>query len=1394
MIDRIISWSIRRRGSVIAASLVLAVSCVVAFSRAPIDAIPDLSENQVIVFTTWPGHSPREVEDHVTYPLSLLLQGIAGVRTVRGSSDVGYSMIHVIFEDFINVDAARRQLGDRLASAQSTLPAGVTPQLAPDAQATGQIFWYTVEGSGHHPARLRALQDFAIRTQLQAVAGVAEAASVGGFPLEYQVEVDPHRLRAHGVALDDLARAVGRANAVMGGHVLHKGAAEYLVRIDGQLGQASGQAPDVADHQRIVRELEGVPLKGRSGETVLLRDVATVSLGTGYRRGVFEKDGNEVTGGVVLMRRGENPLEVTRRIKEKLLEIRAGLPPGVHIVPCYDRTPLIEGAVGTVRMTVLEAMIVSIVCVLVVLLHLRASLIIVLTLPLAVGAPFVILWALRVLDVADVPINIMSLAGIAISVGVLVDASIVMTENAMHTLRGRFGDEPVRGDVRALVTHACQTVGRPLFFSVVIMLLSFVPVFALGGMEGKMFRPLALTKSLAMMAAAGLTITLVPALCTVLLRGRIRDDADSWLVRGMIQVYRPVLEYLLAHPGPLYWFMGVTLIAGAAPLGVSWIFLAAVFIGVVAAAWSARTIRGGLVASVTLIAIALVAEQHMKPLGREFITPLDEGMIMDMPITIPRASVTQAADDLKARDMILCRFPEVRMVVGKAGRAETPTDPAPLDMIETMVDFRPREHWPARRLDDADALAHGAFVVDAMLEKKLVTAPADDKARIEVAREAVTAITPMFQFFLRELAQQRVRAIEREIGHALLRWIVNQGIACGGQGRPLSDAEREKIMAALPHEHAVHLAMDPTLEDVTRLWQQATRQLERIGIVEPDETAMQVLRCKLTRWATGRDENASTRLYRGLLIEHDRLWREYVAGLDLELTKNAAGYFTRLTVDEFLTRLTATDQAMADLARERIQTRQNPPNSRTGSAGGHHHGGAGTEPTVVYRINPALEWFTRDLTYVMKDRITLRPVSREELIGIGGELDRSVRMPGWTNVWTMPIQNRVDMLATGVNTTIGVRVLGANLDDVVQTSEAIAAVLRTVRGAADVVADPIRGKGYVDVKVDRERAAAHGLNAKDVTEFVEMATGGTIVATTVEGRERHPVRVRLARAFREDDESLRQLTMARPRDRVQADCEHVPLTDVASITISEGPATIKSENGFLRNYVRLNVRGRDAAEFVAEAKQAVASRVTIPAGAHLEWTGQFEHEVHARDRLLVIVPLVIVVIGLLLFATYRDWADVLLVLMAVPGALAGGIFFQWLFGFKFSVTVWIGYIACFGMATSTGMIMLVYLRETVKDAGGLEKMSLEQIREAVLKGAVHRLRPKLLTEGTTILGLAPLLWATGVGSEVIKPMAAPVLGGLLIADEVIDLFLPVLFYRVRRARWGRLHPDSNPSP
>ncbi len=673
-------------------------------------------------------------------------------------------MISVIFEDGISSAEGRRRVGDRLARVQAELPEDARPELGPDAPATGQIFWYTVEGGGLDLGRLRAIQDWYVRPQIASVPGVAEVASVGGFPIEYQIAPDLNRLGLYGLTTRDVVEALSRSNAAAAGHVIHKGNAEYVVRGVGWVGASSEPGDESFDSSRALADLENVAVVRPAGGTVRLGDVAEIGLGPGFRRGVLEKDGNEVTGGVVLLANGENPLEVTGRIKAKIRELQTGLPRGVRIVPFYDRTPLIEGAIGTVTRTVIEAIVSASLCVLLILLHVRTSLVIASTIPLAALSSFLIMAVLRRLSIVDVQANATSLAGIAISIGVLVDSSVVMAENVMHRLREQFGNRVVRGDVSAIVLQACLAVGRPIVFSVAIMVLSFLPVFALGGIEGKMFHPMAYTKTFALGAVAILAITLVPALCTIFIRGKLRSETDNPLIRGVIEVYRPVLSYLIDQPAALAWVLGVTFLLGFIPLGSRPLTVAILVVAMVATALLVRAWVWAVVLPMSLLTVALIADQSMKPLEREFMAPLDEGMVMDMPITVPRASVTESLDDLKARDMVLCRFPEVDMVVGKAGRAETPTDPAPLDMIETMVNFRPRELWPRRKLGVADALSQGHAVYDALVTRGVLGPPTTSAAEDELIEQSVSAAVVLFDAASREYAYHRYQEMLRETG------------------------------------------------------------------------------------------------------------------------------------------------------------------------------------------------------------------------------------------------------------------------------------------------------------------------------------------------------------------------------------------------------------------------------------------------------------------------------------------------------------------------------------------------------------------------------------------------------------------------------------------------------
>lgn len=1425
MIEKLIEYSIRNRFLVLFLAAALAVWAVYAVIDTPVDAIPDLSENQVIVFTDWMGRSPREIEDQVTYPLSLKLQGLAGVKAVRSSSEFNFSMITLIFDDKVDFYFARQRVLERLTLAGTFLPEGVVPYLAPDATALGQIYWYTLEGGDLDPGRRWALQKYYVGPEINSVPGVAEVGTVGGMPLEYQIDVDPNALRAYGITLGDLYAAVARSNSAVGGRVVQKNNAEYLVR-------GVGWITDTKD-------IEDTVVAERGGTPVYVRNLATVQVGTQFRRSVFEKDGSEAVGGAVVMRYGENPLAVTERIKQKVQELQAGLPEGVRVVPAYDRTRLIHGAIDNLKEVMLHEVLIASAAILLILMHLRSVFVICITLPLSVLFSFLQMWLLRKLHIIDVQANIMSLAGITISIGILVDQAIVMVENATHRLKERFGDAKVRGDTREIVIAACRTVGRPIFFSVMIILISFIPVFAMTGREGKYFHPMAFTKSLAMLSVALISVTVVPALIPTFIKGRLRSEEENWIVRSFAHIYRPLLQWALPRRNLVMWLFAALLIlaVGLFPLqaviglgAAHYYWRIAYFITLAVVIFLSVLFTRGLpwqaLSFVTLVLIGLWA-YHFPKIGVEFMPALHEGTVMDMAVTVPRASVTQVADDIKARDALLRQFPEVESVVGKAGRADTPTDPAPLEMLETFINFRPKELWPKRAMKYDDATRQ-VRVVLAALEERGYVLPADADNRDALANEAAMGAVGQFDETMRALALLRYREFERELAPVLTRFVVDDAIrrfrAAGDVEWPAGadeEAEADKLARELTPKHGIWLAKNPALEDVTAIAAAVARRLAGLGALKTDPADALALKEGVVREALGqalevfgarqntlRDEMLQTVSKRRLELWQERIHRM----INWELFDRGVEAFTWAALEEV--GRAARGRALlggashgAEYARfieEALRTRNGKPADAKA-----------LEPFVALR---------QELEKPFAERLFLwrrTPGPRGDLMQ---EIDTAVQVPGWNNIWTQPIQNRVDMLATGVRTQIGVKVFGPDLATIDRVCKEVEQALKPIPGAQNVVATPILGKGYLEIHVDRQKAARYGVRVGDVQDTIEVALGGRVITQTVEGRDRFPVRLRYARAFREDEESVKRLLVNRggmagkaagdaampaaedagstPAPAAGAGPLQIPLAELADVRIVEGPKMLPGENGRPVNYVTLNVGGdRDIVGFVEEAQRVVAQKVQLPPGVHLEWSGEFEHQVRGAKTLRVIIPMVLVLIFVILYLTYKDLTDAALMMLAVPEALAGGVFFQFLFPKiraldwsappePFSMAVWVGYIAAFGMATETGIIMLVYLREAIDKRGGLEKIqSLGELRQAVIEGAVHRLRPKLLTEGVAIVALAPMLFSAGVGSEVISAMALPVLGGLLIADEVVDIFLPVRFYWVRRARWLKLQEE-----
>lgn len=1029
MIHRLIELSLRNRGLVIVLYLGLALWGYWALMHTPIDAIPDLSENQVIVFTDWTGRSPQEVEDQVTYPLVTNLQGLAGVRVVRASSAFGFSMINVIFEDNIDLYFARTRVLERLNLVTKQLPEGVVPTLGPDATGVGQVFWYTLESNELSPRELRTVQDWFVRYQLNSVPGVAEVASVGGYVQQYQVDVDPIKLRAYNIPLSTIVQAVQTSNNNVGGNVVEQAGQWAVVRGIGLIESTD----DVAN----------IVIGSVNGTAIYVRNVADVKLGNAFRTGALDKNGKEAVGGVVIARYGVNTLDVIHSVKERIEGIKSGLPKGVEIVPFYDRTQLIERATHTLKRALIEELILVTLAHIIFLAHFRSILIVTIPLPLAVLTSFLFMYYLGLSS------NLMSLAGIAIAIGVLVDAGIVVTENAFRFLEKRKIDPKDRKKVWDAVSDSTRLVGRPVFFSMAIIILAFVPVFSLTGQEGKLFHPLAFTKTFAMFGATIMALTLVPVLCTYLLGGKFHTEQSNPVMRLLQTIYRPVLLLALRHR-LITVSIALILFAGA-------IFLAT-------------------------------------GIGKEFMPPLNEGDVMYMPITDPAISIDEALRILSKQDEILKSLPEVEWSVGKAGRADTSTDPAPVNMNETIVHLKPTEQW-------------------------------------------------------------------------------------------------------------------------------------RAGL------------------------------------------------------------------------------------------------------------------------------------------------TREKLIS---EMNEKLTMPGVTNIWTQPIQNRIDMLSTGIRSQVGLKIFGNDLHELEELSRRVAEVIRTIPGAVDVYPEQISGAPYIDIHINRAAAARYGITIGEIEDVIERGIGETNLTVTIEGRRRFPVRVRYAPQFRSSPAALGDIPVSSPSG------ESIPLAQLAELRTVEGPTMISSENGLLRGTVLLNVRGRDVGSFVDEARPKIASEVQLPAGYYIDWSGQYENQQRARRRLLIVVPIVLTIIFGLLYLTYNSVLEAAHVLLAVPFALTGGVYLLWALGYNFSVAVWVGFIALFGTAVQTGVVMVIYLEEAVarkqQEVGQLTRKTL---LEAVVEGALLRLRPKVMTVTTVVAGLLPIMWSTSAGSEVMKPLATPVLGGMVSSLLHVLIVTPVIFFFLR---------------
>ncbi len=1089
MINGIIHWAMRNRFLVLSGFLILLAWGVHALRTTPVDAIPDLSENQVIVFADWPGRSPQEVEDQVTYPLSVNLQGLAGVKTVRANSMFGFSLITVIFEDKLDNYFARSRVLERLNYLGTLMPKGVTPQLGPDATGLGWVYQYYLEvdpsrerraslgtnappdsqgramlgAPAHLPAydlgELRAIQDWFVRYQLNAVQGVAEVASIGGFVKQYQIDVSPTKMRAANVMLSDVMRAVGDANLNVGGKVIEENGMEFVVR-----GMGLVKSP---------ADLENVVLKSVEGTPIYLKDIATVQIGGDFRRGTLDVNGREVVGGIVVMRTGENAREVITRVKQKIADLAPGLAKqGITIKSFYDRSELIDRTIDTLKHALIEEIILVTLAHILFLFHFRSILIVTIPLPASILISFVLMKEFGITS------NIMSLAGIAIAIGVLVDAGIVMTENVIrHCERAELakGSRLTPAETWQSTLQAASLVGRPIFFAMAIVILAFLPVFVLTGQEGKLFHPLAWTKTFAVVGATLLAVTVVPVLCSLLIRGPFHAEDRNWIMRFLMALYEPALDWALR------WRKTVILAA----------FLILVASQIVA--WGLpRTWQAKVEHAAPRLA------KLTKGFGREFMPPLNEGSLLFMPVLLPSTSLTEVKRIMAWQDTVISQLPEVTSVAGKLGRSETATDPAPVEMIETTIMLRPESQWRA-----------------GMTKQQLIA----------------------------------------------------------------------------------------------------------------------------------------------------------------ELTS-------------------------------RLST-----------------------------------------------------------------------VPGYVPGFLQPIENRILMISTGIRAQVGVKILGENLDLLQKLAFDVEKVVRQVPGAVGVAPSRVQGKPYVEIEPDRVAIARYGLSVRDIMEVVETGIGGMNLTTTIEGRQRFPIQVRLERSERDDLERLGEILVPTPSG------PFIPLGQLASIRRVTGPSEIASENGRLRVYVQANVQERDLGGFVEEIRERLDREIKpgLPLGYTIEYSGQYENQLSAERTLKVIMPVVLLVIFLLLYIVYHSVQEAAHVLLAVPFALSGGVFLQWWLGYNFSVAVWVGYIALFGIAVQTGVVMVVYLEEFLekKKAERGDAFNHDDLIQAVKDGAKLRLRPKVMTVATTIASLLPIMWSTRPGAEVMQPLAAPVIGGAISSLIHILIVTPVIFAWLR---------------
>jgi Cu(I)/Ag(I) efflux system membrane protein CusA/SilA len=1037
MIARLIGWSARNLMLILIGTVFAVASGIYALAHLPLDAIPDLSDTQVIVYTEYKGQAPQVIEDQVTYPLTTAMLTVPKSKVVRGFSFFGVSFVYIIFEDGTDIYWARSRVLEYLNAAARKLPLGVTPTLGPDATGVGWVYQYALQANNMSLADLRSLQDWSVRYGIAKAEGVAEVASVGGFVKQYNVIVDPNRLRSLNIPLSKVRDVIRGSNLDVGGRTVELSEFEFIVRGRGYL--------------KSIADLSNVVLKVENGTPVLLKDVARVEFGPDERRGITELNGEgEVASGIALQRFGQNALDVIDNVKARFAEMASSLPGGVEIIPVYDRSNLIHDAIETLKKTLTEeSIVVALVCI-VFLAHVRSALVAILMLPVGILMAFA---AMKALGIGS---NIMSLGGIAIAIGAMIDAAIVMIENAHKHLERAPPDKP-RIDV---LIEAAGEVGPALFFSLLIITVSFLPIFTMEAQEGRLFSPLAFTKTFAMAAAAILSVTLVPALMVLFVRGRIVPEHKNPINRFLIWVYRPLIRIVL----------------------------------------KAKTLT-------ILLALVVVAVSiwPARQLGTEFMPSLNEGTLMYMPTTLPGISVTKTAELLQTQNKIIKTFPEVASVYGKAGRAETATDPAPTEMVETVVNLKPKAQW-------------------------------------------------------------------------------------------------------------------------------------RAG----------------------------------------------------------------LTVD-----------------------------------------------------------------------------------GLIAELDKALQFPGVSNAWTMPIKARTDMLATGIRTPVGIKVLGTDLAEMEKLARQIEAVVKTVPGTSSAYAERVIGGYYLDVVPNRDALARYGLMVSDVQDVVSSALGGETITTTVEGRERYGVNLRYPRDLRSDPQSIaREVLVAMPAGGT------VPLGEVAAIKLTRGPTTIRTENGRLAVYIFVDIRDRDLGGYVADAKAAVAANIRFPPGSYVVWSGQFEYLERAKAKLKIVVPVTLLIIFLLLYLNFRRITETLIVMLSLPFSLVGGLWLMWWLGFNFSVAVAVGFIALAGVAAETGVIMLIYLDQAMQELHAQRLVdgtpfTRADLHEAIMRGAVERVRPKMMTVVAIMAGLLPIMWSTGAGSEVMQRIAVPMIGGMVSSTVLTLIVIPAVYALIKGWRLSR---------